>query len=235
MLFEQSRHPVWGVPLDLLATSELYACDSPPGPALPSEPGASTQLDGRFFSLSRGGPPEVRTWPVAPDDLPELGTVATIEMSACDAWFEEGSEVFYRPRDPYRRVDVLRSGRRVIVKVGTSVVADTTRPQLALETGLPPQWYCPPTDVDWHLLSASVQRTRCQYKGEAWYWDVVAGGETHPTLAWSYKFPIGAVAELAGMVGFPSYDSLVTTLVDGIGQPRVPPSAGWMNPSLNLG
>jgi uncharacterized protein (DUF427 family) len=42
-----------------------------------------------------------------------------------DHWYEEDEEVFVHPRDPYHRVDILQSSRRVKVRVNGEVV--TTR------------------------------------------------------------------------------------------------------------
>jgi uncharacterized protein (DUF427 family) len=35
------------------------------------------------------------------------------DWDALDAWYEEDEEVFVHPRNPYARVDALRSTRRV--------------------------------------------------------------------------------------------------------------------------
>ena len=53
-----------------------------------------------------------------------------------DNWFEEDEEVFVHARDPYKRVDALRSSRHVEVRVNGETVADTTRPSSLFETGL---------------------------------------------------------------------------------------------------
>lgn len=45
-------------------------------------------------------------------------------------------------RDPYHRLDVLSSHRHVVEHADT-VIADTTRPKLLFETGLPPRHYVP--------------------------------------------------------------------------------------------
>ena len=44
------------------------------------------------------------------------GTVR-FEWGALDAWFEEDEQVFVHPRDPYTRVDALRSNRRVRIEL----------------------------------------------------------------------------------------------------------------------
>src|SRR5712692_2278417 len=45
-----------------------------------------------------------------------------------DAWYEEDEQVFAHARDPYKRVDVLRSSRHVHVVLGGVIIADTQHP-----------------------------------------------------------------------------------------------------------
>lgn len=53
------------------------------------------------------------------------------------AWREEDEPVVSHPHDPYARIDVPRSDRRVRVEVGGTCVAESTRPVALFETGLP--------------------------------------------------------------------------------------------------
>ena len=91
-----------------------------------------------------------------------------------DHWHEEDEEVFVHPRDPYHRVDVLESSHHVKVIVNGEVVAETERPKLLFETGLPPRYYIPPEDVREEVLVPSGRHTRCPYKGAASYYSVEA-------------------------------------------------------------
>src|SRR6266478_1719969 len=55
------------------------------------------------------------------------GTVR-FEWAALEAWFEEDEQVFVHPRDPYSRVDALRSQRRVRVELdGSGLAGSCTR------------------------------------------------------------------------------------------------------------
>ena len=63
----------------------------------------------RVSSLDRPG-----TVRVFGDDAIDGGAgTARFDWDALDAWFEEDEQVFVHPRDPYVRVDALRSTRRV--------------------------------------------------------------------------------------------------------------------------
>src|SRR5262249_15190659 len=107
-----------------------------------------------------------------------------------DNWFEEDDEVFVHARDPYKRVDVLRSSRNVLVVVEGQVVAETDRPSLLFETGLPTRYYIPKMDVRIDLLTPTDTSTQCPYKGKAVYWSVRVGEKALKDLVWSYPFPI---------------------------------------------
>ncbi|MDQ4094317.1 MAG: DUF427 domain-containing protein [Actinomycetota bacterium] len=93
-------------------------------------------------------------------------------------------------RDPYKRVDTLRSSRRVQVLVGGKQVADSIRPLLLFETSLPTRYYLPFENVATDLLQASDTVTICPYKGQARYWSLGVGHTVVPDVAWSYPNPI---------------------------------------------
>jgi uncharacterized protein (DUF427 family) len=63
-----------------------------------------------------------------PEPAAMVRGLVAFDWDAMNAWFEEDEEVFVHPRDPYHRIDVLRSSRRVVVRWDDSVVAESTRP-----------------------------------------------------------------------------------------------------------
>jgi len=139
------------------------------------------------------------------------------------SWYEEDGEVFVHPRDPYHRVDVLQSSRHVRVFVNREVVAETERPRILFETGLPPRYYIPPEDVRDNFLLASDKETQCPYKGIASYHSVDAGGETKEALVWYYPNPIPEVADINGQLCF--FNEKVDLEGDGEAQER--PRTQW--------
>lgn len=129
-------------------------------------------------------------------------------------WFEEDEQIFTHPRDPGVRVDILPSSRHVRIEVGGVTVADSVRPHLLFETGLPTRYYLPRVDVRMDLLAKTDTVTRCPYKGAAEYF-AVAG---HADLAWSYPTPLPESTRVAGLVAF--LDEKVDVYVDGVLQER---------------
>jgi uncharacterized protein (DUF427 family) len=62
--------------------------------------------------------------------------------------------------------------------------------------------YFPLADVVMAHLERSEHSTFCGWKGDASYYDVVAGGERNENAAWYYAEPYDAAAEIKGYVAF---------------------------------
>jgi uncharacterized protein (DUF427 family) len=118
-----------------------------------------------------------------------------------DAWYEEEEQVFKHPRDPYHRVDALLSSRHVKVVVDGRLIAESRRPHLLFETGLPTRYYLPVEDVRTDLLEPTQTTSVCPYKGQASYWRI-AGDATARDIAWSYMHPIAECPKIAGLLAF---------------------------------
>lgn len=132
-----------------------------------------------------------------------------------DAWFEEDEEVFVHARDPHHRIDVLHSSRHVKVTVAGTTVAETRRPVLLFETGLPVRYYLPRLDARLDLLRDSDTRTSCPYKGDARHFSVEVGGRLFEDVAWSYPIPRVEVAKIENLLCF--YQERVDAIeVDGL-------------------
>jgi uncharacterized protein (DUF427 family) len=94
------------------------------------------------------------------------------------------------------------STRRVRVVLAGRVIAETKRALRVLETSHPPVYYIPPADVAPGVLTPNPRRTWCEFKGEAAYYDVVAGGEVAAAAAWYYPAPRPGYEGLEGTVAF---------------------------------
>lgn len=154
---------------------------------------------------------------------PDIRGYAAIYWNLMDAWYEEDDEVFVHARDPYSRVDVLGSSLHIQVIVGGETVADTRRPRLLFETGLPTRYYIPKLDVRMDFMEPSSTRTRCPYKGEAVYWSVRIGGEVFPDIVWSYPAPIPECPKIENLLCF--FNERVDLYIDGQAAPR--PVTKW--------
>ena len=165
----------------------------------------------------------VWSYPEPIESCPPIGGYLAFYWDTMDAWYEEDEEVFVHARDPYHRVDVLESSRHVRVSMNGEIVAETNRPKILFETGLPPRYYIPPEDVREEVLAGSEKTTGCPYKGVASYYSVEAGGEQVEDLVWYYPEPIPEAAKIEGHLAF--YNEKVDIEVDGEAQER--PMTRW--------
>ena len=158
---------------------------------------------GKTFTVRAGGEDAVGA-AVRYEDSPfeELRDAVRLEWNAMDAWFEEDEQVFTHPRDPYTRVDILPSSRHVRIEVDGVKIAESSKPTLLFETGLPTRYYLPKTHVRMELLSPTGTVSHCPYKGDAEYWSLVLGGVLHEDLAWSYRTTLPESQRIAGLVAF---------------------------------
>ena len=140
-----------------------------------------------------------------------------------DAWFEEDTQVFVGPKDPYTRVDCLESSRSVSVVINGETVAQTDRPVMLVESGQPLRYYLPAKDVRMELLRPSDRVVGSQYKGEAQYFHAQIGDELIENVAWTYRYTTHEAAAVAGYVCFPQ--GKVEMYVDGELEPK--PSTRW--------
>jgi uncharacterized protein (DUF427 family) len=155
-------------------------------------------------------------YPASP--LEELRDLIRFDWNAMSEWLEEDEPIYYHARDPYSRVDILGSSRHVRVEVDGVTVADSRQPRILFETGLPPRYYLPLSDVRMDLLRGSATQTHCPYKGTASYWSVEAGQGLHEDIVWIYRSPLPESQKVTGLACF--YDEKVTVFVDGVRQEK---------------
>ena len=164
--------------------------------------------------------------------VPGVAGRVRFDWDALDAWFEEDEQVFVHPRNPYTRVDALRSSRIVRIELEGTVLAETSAPVLLFETGLPTRYYLDRTCVQMEHLLHTDTETACPYKGvTSDYWAVRIGDTTHVDLAWAYDFPSPGLAAIAGLVAF--YNEQVDVFVDGEPLPR--PVTHFFRPTRSTG
>jgi uncharacterized protein (DUF427 family) len=146
--------------------------------------------------------------------LEGLADTVRFEWGALDAWFEEDEEVFVHPRNPYARVDALRSTRSVRVELEGVLLAQSSCPVMVFETGLPTRYYLDRTAVDFAHLAPSETVSSCPYKGKtSGYWSVRIGDRLHTDLAWAYDFPTRQLLPIAGLIAF--YNEKLDIVLDG--------------------
>lgn len=113
-------------------------------------------------------------------------------------------------------VTLTPSELRVEVRVDGELVAESDRPLLLDETGLPTRYYLPRGDVRADLLRPTSFTTECPFKGRASYWTLDLAGTAHDGIAWSYEAPLPGAEGIAGFLCFfPDRVDLVVSSADG--------------------
>jgi uncharacterized protein (DUF427 family) len=137
--------------------------------------------------------------------------------------------VWAYPRPP--RLE--RTPRRIEIWLGGVKIADTVRASRVLETSHPPGYYLPPDAFLPGVLTPAEGGSVCEWKGEASYWTLAAGGQVAGGAGWSYERPTPAFREIAGYVAVYA-GRMDGCRVDGV---RVTPQpggfyGGWITPDV---
>jgi uncharacterized protein (DUF427 family) len=131
-----------------------------------------------------------------------------VPWDAADRWMEEEEEMAGHARNPFQRIDTRQSSRHVRIERDGQLLAETRRPVLLFETGLPTRYYMPRDDLVAEV-EPSEKHTQCAYKGTASYFTV--GGNRD--IAWYYPDPLPGMAQIAGLVAF--FNERVDVDLDG--------------------
>jgi uncharacterized protein (DUF427 family) len=103
---------------------------------------------------------------------------------------------------PDHPITITPNRRRVRIRFGGRIVADTTGALTLQEAAYPAVQYIPRADADLALLRRTDRSTHCPYKGEASYFSIEAGDRRAEDAVWSYEQPYPAMAAIAGYLAF---------------------------------
>jgi uncharacterized protein (DUF427 family) len=92
--------------------------------------------------------------------------------------------------------------RRVRGVFGGETIVDSVGAKLLHETGILPVLYFPEQDLADDLFSPTAHQTHCQFKGDASYWTIEAGGRVAENAVWGYPDPLAPAPWLAGYRAF---------------------------------
>ena len=171
--------------------------------------GGTTVVDSeRVLLVHRPGAPPSYAFPAGDVDgaaaTPEPAASGHVQVpwEAVEEWYEEDERAYGHPRNPYHRVDCVRTRRRLQVEVAGTTLVDTDETLGVYETALEPRLYVRRDLVRADLLVPSPTTTYCPYKGIASYWSARAGGVTVDDVAWSYEDPLPESLPLRGLLSF---------------------------------
>ncbi len=103
---------------------------------------------------------------------------------------------------PDHPIAIAPNPKHVVVMWNGRVIADSRKALTLNEASYPPVAYIPRDDVDMALLTRTLHKSFCPYKGEASYYSVAFDGKRSENAIWSYEDPSDAVGEIKGYVAF---------------------------------
>jgi uncharacterized protein (DUF427 family) len=205
MVWEVPYYPAYYLPMEDVAAKLVPTGKTEHSPSRGNAELYDVQVDG---ATAAGA---ARRYPDSPFE--RLHDLVRFDWAAMDEWLEEDEPVYTHPRDPYTRVDILASSRRIRIEVDGVTVAESVRPHILFETGLPPRYYLPLSDIRMDLLRPSSTQSHCPYKGTASYWSLDTGQATHNDVVWIYRTPLPESQKIAGLACF--YNEKVDIYLDG--------------------
>jgi uncharacterized protein (DUF427 family) len=183
---------------------------------VPTNPFTAHTCTGEMFDVIAGA--RRRTSAAFRPDDPDLAGYVTLDFSAFE-WHEEDERIVAHPHDPFKRIDILASGRHIQLEWDGRLLADSSRPLLLFETSLPVRFYLPRADVVVDLEPTDTV-SFCAYKGRASYFSVPDGPAD---VAWAYHQPLREAEPVRDYVSF--FNERVDVIVDG--QRRQRPTTPW--------
>ena len=103
---------------------------------------------------------------------------------------------------PDHPIILTANPKRVVVRLGGRVIADTRAALLLREANYPGVNYIPREDADMSLLERTDHATYCPYKGDCSYYSIPLGGERSRNAVWTYENPYAAVAAIKDYLAF---------------------------------
>lgn len=210
LVWEGPHYPVYYLPAADIAAELVPAGRTKHSPSR----GEAEILDVKVASATAAG--AALRYPQSP--IAELRDLVRLDWNSMSEWLEEDEPVYTHARDPHKRVDILASSRHVRVDLDGVTVAGSRQPRILFETGLPPRYYLPLTDVRMDLLRPTETSSHCPYKGTASYWTVDTGQGEHRDVVWMYRYPLPESQKIAGLACF--YNEKVDLFIDGEPQER---------------
>jgi uncharacterized protein (DUF427 family) len=95
------------------------------------------------------------------------------------------------------KISTRQGTETVRVTIDGQLLAESSRPVVLSETGLPDRYYLPREDVRMDLLTPSDKTTHCPFKGDATYFSAAGADDAF----WVYEAPDKEAAEpVTGML-----------------------------------
>jgi uncharacterized protein (DUF427 family) len=122
--------------------------------------------------------------------------------------------------DATHPITIEPNPRRIVVRAGDHVIADTRASLTLREANYPAVHYIPRSDVAMAQLQRTDHATYCPYKGDCAYYSIAALGARGANAVWTYEAPYEAVAPIRDHLAF--YPDRVVFDEEGAAPARAP-------------
>ena len=133
-------------------------------------------------------------------------------------------------RDYPRPPSLERVNYQIRIVLGGVEIVNTTHAWRVLETFHPPTYYIPQSAFSAGSILPAAGQSLCEWKGQARYFSLVAGGKTASRCAWAYANPTPAFQPIANHLAL-YVAAMDACFVDGE-QAKPQPGGfygGWVN------
>ena len=103
---------------------------------------------------------------------------------------------------PDHPITVTATPKRMQVRYGEHVIADSRAALTLQESAYPAVIYFPRDDVSMEFFSRTEKTTHCPYKGDANYYTILMDGRFADNAVWTYEHPYPAMEVIRDHLAF---------------------------------
>jgi len=103
---------------------------------------------------------------------------------------------------PDHPITVTATPKRMQVRYGDHVIADSAMALTLQESTYPAVIYFPREDVSMEFFSRTEKTTHCPYKGDANYYTILMDGRFADNAVWTYEHPYPAMESIRDRLAF---------------------------------
>jgi len=103
---------------------------------------------------------------------------------------------------PDHPITVTATPKRMQVRYGDHVIADSAMALTLQESTYPAVIYFPREDVSMEFFSRTEKTTHCPYKGDANYYTILMDGRFADNAVWTYEHPYPAMESIQDRLAF---------------------------------
>ena len=141
------------------------------------------------------------------DGQKDISGLLAFYWNKLDNWYEEAEEIFSHPRDPYVRLDVIKSSRNIKILLDDKVILSTNRSFILFETNKNPKYFFSINEIEAELVFSETI-FRCPYKGISNYLSIKKNNKTFKDVIMQYTEPRPEVSALKNLACFEENNSL---------------------------